>query len=355
MTGAPGLALPGGRSSAARLLVGGGILLMIAGMLLGEVYAIFISHVGSAQIRQLWVSIADAVGRSDAAAAAAAWDLIEQMLARRGRIVNTHSHIIAFGFLALTLAVLQSALPMDERRRRRLAMLVLSGSLVQPLFVFVRGYAGEWAIWISNAGGLLVILGVLGYAAGLRSAPNLAETLRAQVLKLLDSPSSRLLLRTGSALIVAGMAFGLWFAGEFVLELEPRHWQLLESGLAEMRSDPPAARQTVLAYRGLQSKIAITAAAHSHAIEMGLMAILLAFVQNYVLLSQRWKMRWARVFCTGSALLPVFIFVATKVGLVSAAFADLAGGLALAALFAMLIGLVRYSGAEDARAAEPRS
>jgi hypothetical protein len=119
-----------------------------------------------------------------------------------------------------------------------------------------------------------------------------------------------------------------------------------------MRTDPPAARETVLAYRALQSKIAITAAAHSHAIEMGLMAILLAFVQSFVLLSERWKLRWARVFCVGSALLPVCIFLATLVGLVAAAFADLAGGLALAALMAMLIGLVRYSGAEDARAAE---
>lgn len=351
MTAGSAQAALSGRSRAARMLVGGGIVLMIAGMLLGEVYAIFISHVGSAEIRRRWVSIADAVGRGEAAAAAAEWERVEQMLQRRGRIVNTHSHIIAFGFLALTLAVLQSAMDMEAQRRRRLALLVLLGSLVQPLFVFVRGYTDEWAIWISATGGLMVVVGVLGYAAGLRSAPNLTETLRSQVLKLLDSPSSRLLLRTGCALIVAGMAFGLYFAGQFVLELEPRHWRLLESGLTEMRQDPPAARDAVLAYRGLQSKIAITAAAHSHAIEMGLMAILLALVQSYVLLSERWKLRWARIFCTGSALLPVCIFLATLVGLVAAAFADLAGGLALAALMAMLIGLVRYSGAEDARAA----
>jgi len=48
----------------------------------------------------------------------------------RGRIVNAHSHIIAFGFLTLTLAVLQSALDMKERRRRQLAVLVIGGSLV---------------------------------------------------------------------------------------------------------------------------------------------------------------------------------------------------------------------------------
>ncbi|MGH9601481.1 MAG: hypothetical protein ACRD24_03740, partial [Terriglobales bacterium] len=236
MTGESGPAMLAGRSRATRLLVGGGILLMIAGMLLGEVYAIFISHVGTAEIRRRWVSIADAVGRSDAASAAADWEHIEQMLHRRGRIVNTHSHIIAFGFLALTLAVLQSALDMEERRRRRLAVLVLTGSLVQPLFVFIRGYTGDWAIWISDAGGLLVVAGVLGYAGGLRGAPNLTEALRARVIKLLDSSSSRLLLRAGVGLILAGMAFGLWFAGQFVLELEPRHWHLLESGLAETRT-----------------------------------------------------------------------------------------------------------------------
>ncbi|HSA93320.1 MAG TPA: hypothetical protein VLE48_09945 [Terriglobales bacterium] len=338
-----------GRMSAARILVCGGILLIIAGMLLGEVYAIFISHVGTAEIKRLWTGIAEAVGRGDPAAAVAGYERVEEMLHRRGRIVNTHSHIIAFGFLALTLAVLQSVLPMDERRKRRLAILVITGSVLQPLFVFVRAYAGEWALWVSDLGGFLVMGAVLAYAAGLRSAEDLTAALRAQVADLLASASSRLLLRTGGVLIVAGMAFGLYLAWQFVTQLEPQHWQLLESGLAAARQDPPAARETVLAYRGLQSKIAITAAAHSHAIEMGIMALLLGFVQNFVFFSERWKLRWACVFCLGSALMPVFIFIATIVGLVSAAFADLSGALAIAALVAMLVGLVRHSGAQAAR------
>ena len=342
-----------GRMSAARILVCGGILLIIAGMLLGEVYAIFISHVGTGEIKRLWTAIADALGRGDASAAVAGFERVEEMLHRRGRIVNTHSHIIAFGFLALTLAVLQSVLAMDEGRKRRLAILVITGSILQPLFVFVRGYAGEWAVWVSDLGSFLVIGAVLAYLAGLRSTQGLSESLRAQVVSLLASPSSRLLLRTGGVLIIAGMAFGLYFAWLFVTQLEPRHWELLQSGLAASRSDPAAARETVLAYRALQSKIAITAAAHSHAIEMGTMALLLAFVQNFVFLSDRWKLRWSRVFCFGSALMPVFIFCATIVGLVSAAFADLSGGLAVVALIAMLVGLVRYSGAEAGEGVRP--
>ena len=44
------------RSPASRLLVFGGISLILGGMLLGEIFAIFISHVASAQIRKEWTT-----------------------------------------------------------------------------------------------------------------------------------------------------------------------------------------------------------------------------------------------------------------------------------------------------------
>jgi len=43
------------RSPATRLLVFGGISLILTGMLLGEAFAIFISHVASAQIGREWI------------------------------------------------------------------------------------------------------------------------------------------------------------------------------------------------------------------------------------------------------------------------------------------------------------
>jgi hypothetical protein len=97
----------------------------------------------------------------------------------------------------------------------------------------------------------------------------------------------------------------------------------------------------------MQSKIGITAAAHSHAIEFGLIIILLAFIQRYVLLDDAWRLRWARVLAVGAYLLPVCVYLATMYGLRAAAFADLFGGMVMLGLIAMGYGIVRYTGAAD--------
>ncbi len=59
-------------------------------------------------------------------------------------------------------------------------------------------------------------------------------------------------------------------------------------------------------------------------------------------------MRWTWVFTTGAVLLPIFVYHATVIGLVSAAFADLSGFLVILALSAMAAGILRHTGAQDA-------
>ena len=105
-------------------------------------------------------------------------------------------------------------------------------------------------------------------------------------------------------------------------------------------------------FKRMQSKIAITAAAHSHAIELGFLMLLLAFVQRYVMLADAWRLRWARVLAIGAWILPVCVLLATRFGLRAAAFSDLFGGFVLAGLAAMAFGLVRHTGAADASAAQ---
>jgi hypothetical protein len=80
---------------------------------------------------------------------------------------------------------------------------------------------------------------------------------------------------------------------------------------------------------------------------MGTMAVLLAFVQNFVLLSDRWKRRWAMLFSIGGAVMPICTYSASIFGLVPAGFADAFGILSVIALFAMLCGLVRQTGADE--------
>ena len=155
-------------------------------------------------------------------------------------------------------------------------------------------------------------------------------------------------MRGGAVLILIGMVFGLYYAWLFVAQHEPRQFELVDQLMAATLTDDAAGpAQAARDYRTIQSRIAINTAVHSHAIEMGTIAILLAFIQSFVLFTERWKLRWAWVFVVGSFLLPFFIFNSTIFGLVSNASADLSGFVILVALVAMLAGVVRYSGVLD--------
>src|SRR5713226_4504794 len=340
------------RSPAARLLVFGGISLILAGMLLGEVFAIFISHVASAQIRKEWTgSMIPAIEKHDLFAVGAGYSRIEDLLERRGRIMDAHSHMIAYGFLALALALLQPLNRFSERSRHALALCIVVGGLTQSVFVFASYWASRqargWALICSAAGGVLVLLGVLGTLAGLRGTPS-RNDFAGETLRLLSSASSQILLKTGVFLILIGMVFGFYYAWVFVTQHEPQQVALLDRALTSaLARDPSGATTSITAYRALQSRIAIVTAAHSHIIEMGIMAVLLAFVQNFVFLSDRWKRKWAVLFCIGGAVMPICTYCASIFGLVPAGFADAFGMLSLIALLAMLCGLVRQTGAEE--------
>jgi hypothetical protein len=339
-------------SPARQLLVFGGIALILSGLLLGEVFAIFISHVASAQIRKEWIgSMIPAIERHDLAGVEAGYRRIEDLLERRGRIMDTHSHVIAYGFLALAVALLQPVSKYSERTRLALALCIVAGGFIQSLFVFVSYWAThhgrDWALIASAAGGALVLLGVLGTIAGLRGTPS-RNDFATEISRLLSSASSQILLRTGAFLILVGMVFGFYYAWVFVTQHEPQQIGLLGAGLqAAMSRDSATATNSIAAYRSLQSRIAIVTAAHSHVIEMGTMAMLLAFVQNFVFLSDRWKRRWAILFCVGGAVMPLCTYCASIFGLVPAGLADAFGLLSMVALFAMLCGLVRQTGAEE--------
>jgi hypothetical protein len=334
-------------SAPTRILVFGGILLLVLNMVLGEVFAIFISHVANGEIRERWADVVTAARAGDEAQVEAHFARIQQLFDRRGRIMNTHSHVGAFGMLALLLAWLQPLLTMSERMRRLAAIGIVAGGLVQPLFVFTSHYTGNWAHRLSDLGALLILVSLVAYIMALFNSRFTPAEMRASLNRLLDSASSRLLLRWGALLILLGMLFGLGYAWVFTSEHEPRQYALIGSML-EATADPQAdASALVKDYRTVNSRIAILAAVHSHAIEMGVIALLLAFVQSFILMKERTRAVWARTFLIGAYLLPFFIFNATIYGLKSAALADLSGGVVLVALIAMAVGAVRHTGAAD--------
>ncbi len=334
--------------TASRILVFGGILLLVINMLLGEVFAIFISHVANGEIRTLWGDVIIAARGGEVGLLQGYFERMEFLFDRRGRIMNTHSHAGAFGILALMLALIQPLLNLSDKSKRRLAICLIAGGITQPLFIFVSSYTGIWANYLSHLGAVLICIGVTGSIIGLSRSSADNSTVRELVATLLAPASSRLLLRWGALLILIGMLFGFGYAWVFTTDHEPRQYQLIESMLAyasdEVETEP---RALVKSYRGVNSSIAILAAVHSHAIEMGTIALLLAFIQSFIFMSDRVRLNWARAFLVGGYLLPFFIFNATIYGLRSAAFADIAGFIVLVSLIAMLTGCVRQTGLLD--------
>jgi hypothetical protein len=92
---------------------------------------------------------------------------------------------------------------------------------------------------------------------------------------------------------------------------------------------------------------AVNIAAHSHIIEFGLLSILLSFIQPFVFLSDKWKGRMVKMLLGGSVILPVFVLLELKWGLVAGGIADLGGLLVVIGLIGMVVGVLRYSGSLD--------
>ncbi|MGR9091042.1 MAG: hypothetical protein ACU85U_10740 [Gammaproteobacteria bacterium] len=330
----------------ARTLALGGLGLAVAGFLLGEIYAIFISHVANGVIKAAWLDVVQATATANSEALEAAFARVLELSDKRGRFMSTHSHIGAYGLLALALAILHPGFRRSPGGLRMPALGLIAGAWLHCAGTFASHYLPGPATAVAMLGQLLVIGALLAFAvAWLRgdTAP-LTDTLRPR----LHARNSRWLLANGLALVIAGMGFGVWFALGLTRDLEPGMFDAIRAAVSAAAAG--AADNAALAitrFKTLQSQIAITAAAHSHAIEFGFLLMLLAFLEPFVMLSQRWRRRWTNAVIIGAWLLPVCVFLATIHGLTAAAAADIAGGFTLAGLIGMFIGILRSTGAAD--------
>src|SRR5947208_5830611 len=150
--------------SARRLLVLGGIGLILVGMLFGDIFAVFVLHQNAAKVGESLSSAAHAAVAGDARAVALSFQAVGSFLENRGTKVDTHVHLIAFGYLALMLALVQPWVHFTEVVRRRLAWLFVSGAVLLPIGVFLIHYVGlawsplqsiGWASVFADLGGLM--------------------------------------------------------------------------------------------------------------------------------------------------------------------------------------------------------
>ena len=347
---------------ASRILVIGGISLILAGMILGDIFAVFVLHQNAGRIGAELLAATQAVSAGDTTAAGSHFSNIGGFLENRGTKVDTHVHLIDFGYLALLLALVQPYVSLSARRKKQYAGLFVLGAWLLPVGVFLIHYVGlaysplasiGWASIVADFGGLLVIVATAGEVAGLWRyfrSPSPAEN------RLLQDRSwaGRALLTGGTLLVLAGFAYGAWYSYADLYNSERQDKallaQMLDNAAAHRRD---AAVQAVNQYGGLQADKAVKIAAHAHIIDFGLLAILLALVQPLIYLSERWKRRWAAVMLAGSVMLPVCVLLELKLGLLAGGLADVGGLLVIVALAGMATGVLRHTGALDAQGVAP--
>jgi hypothetical protein len=352
--------------SAQRLFVIGGISLIVAGMVLGDIFAAFILHPNAGRIGGLLADATQAVAARNPQKVQVEFNAIGGLLENRGTKVDAHAHIIDFGYLALLLALAQPWVGFSERYKQRLAQVFLTGAVLLPVGVFLIHYVGlaysplsaiGWASIVADFGGLLVLLACAAELGGIwksfrvRASSPAAASSRPGNFSLWDdrSWSSRALLSGGTLLILAGFIYGGYFAGAHLYSWESRDTQLLRQMMSQASAGHlNAANGAVNDYGALQGEVAINIAAHAHIIEFGFTAMLLALIQPYVFLSERWRRRWAVVLLAGSVILPVFVRMELRWGLLAGGIADLGGLLVIIALLGMLAGVLRYTGKQDA-------
>jgi len=345
--------------SARRLLLLGGIGLILIGMIFGDIFAVFVLHQNAARVGASLSSAAHAALARDGAAVVKNFQDVGGFLENRGTKVDTHVHMIAFGYLALMLALLAPWMALSANTKKRLAWLFLCGAGLLPVCVFLIHYVGlaysplqaiGWASIFADLGGLLVIVAVVGYLSGLVKHFLSGERAAVQDDLLTDSSvPGQLLLAGGVFLLLLGFLHGSYYAAVDLYRHEALDYSILSrisSGAAAQ--DPAAVACGLAEYGQLQGDKAVKIAAHAHIIEFGLLSMLLAFFQPYVSLRETWKRRWALVLLLGSVLLPVCVLLELKFGFIAGGLADIGGLLVIVALLAMWIGVLRYTGQLDA-------
>jgi len=334
-----------------------GIGMVLAGMLFGDIFAVFVLHQNAARVGSTLAAAAQAAAEGHVAAVASHFTHIGEFLENRGTKVDTHVHLIAFGYLALMLALVQPWVRFPESTKRRLAWLLVSGAVLLPVAVFLIHYVGlafsplqtiGWASIFADLAGLMVLAATVGYLVGIGRYLWAGQAWLPDSLLRDRSTPARWLLAGGVLLILAGFVHGAFYAGIDLYHHESADYTILsEMSTAAAAQDQAQIKQSLADYGQLQGDKAVKIAAHAHIIEFGLLAMLLAFFQPYVQLSEPWKRRWSVLLLSGSLLLPVCVLLEMKYGLLAGGIADIGGLFVILALLAMWIGILRYTGSVD--------
>jgi len=159
------------RSWAGRTLMAGGTVLILAGFLHGAWFAGVDLYAQERQDHDLLAVMADSAAMDPGPGliperAGGALNAYGNLQADHAVKIAAHSHIIEFGLIALMAGFFQPFVFLDERWRRRWAVVLLAGSVILPVAVLAELRFGLVAGGIADVGGALVIASLAGMLAG---------------------------------------------------------------------------------------------------------------------------------------------------------------------------------------------
>ncbi|MGI9296033.1 MAG: hypothetical protein ACR2PS_18775 [Pseudomonadales bacterium] len=344
-------------SDSQRLLTIGGILLVASGMLFGDVFAMFVLHPNNARIGEAMYAASQLIPAGDSEGILAHFMAIGGFLENRGTKVDTHSHVIHMGYIALLLAMLQPWVALSPTAKQRTAWLFIGSAALLPIAIFSIYYVGlaysplahiGWASIFADFFGALLALAMFIQLWGLwQHKRGQGEQVQAHYLRQ-SNAASRVLLVGGLLLLVSGFLYGAAYAA----------WTQSGGGQSEVEilksivTHAAASEQELLnadfaAFGDYQMYRAINVAVHTHINEMGILLLLMAFVQAFVHYSDDTRRRWALLAVISGFGLPIGILLEINFGIVGSVLADFFGFTMIVSLMAMLFGLLRYTGAVD--------
>lgn len=351
-------------SDTQRVLAIGGILLIASGMLFGDIFAMFALHPNNARIGAAMYTAAGLIPNGDVDGILAQFMAIGGFLEFRGTKVDTHSHIIHMGYIALLLAMLQPWVALSPRVRHRTAWLFILCAALMPPAIFAIHYVGlaysplqdiGWASIFADLFGALLALATVINLYGLwrhvggRGDGGGTPTYINAVGSGAGRAASRILLVGGLLLLVSGFLYGAGLALYHQFNSAPTEVDILKSIVTAAAAGDRAALDAAFgAFGNFQMLRAINVASHTHINEMGILLLLVSFVQAFVQYPEATRNRWAKLAVVGAFGLPAGILLEIPYGIVGSVIADSAGFLVIVSLMAMLFGLLRYTGASDA-------
>jgi hypothetical protein len=158
--------LPHDRSWERRTLLSGGTVLVLLGFVHGAWYAGAHLYEHEARETKILATMADSAAAGDAAAVSRSADDYGRLQGEKAVNIAAHSHVIEFGLLAILLSFLQPYVFLTGDWKQRWVTLLLAGSLILPVSVFLEIDYGLVAGGIADLGGLMVIVALIGMLTG---------------------------------------------------------------------------------------------------------------------------------------------------------------------------------------------